>query len=137
VENRIRVLIAKLGLDSHTTGVTVVARALRDAGMEVIFSGLRQTPEMVVQAAIQEDVDVVGMSSLSGAHMRYFPRVVELLREKGAGDKLVIGGGVIPQEEIAELKRLGVAEIFTMGSKTSEIAEYIRSRVAADRAAAE
>ncbi len=123
--NRIRVLIAKLGLDSHTIGVTVVARALRDAGMEVVYSGLKQTPEMVVNSAIQEGVDVVGLSSLSAAHMRHFPRVVELLREKGAGDVLVIGGGVIPEEDAAALKAKGVDEVFTMGAKTSDIVSYI------------
>ncbi len=122
---RLRILIAKLGLDAHTIGVTVLAQALRDAGMEVIYSGLKQTPEMVVQTAIQEDVDVVGLSSLSGAHMRHFPRVVELLREQGAGDKLVIGGGVIPEEDVVELKRGGVAEIFTMGTKTSAVSRYL------------
>jgi methylmalonyl-CoA mutase C-terminal domain/subunit len=122
---RIRVLVGKLGLDTHTIGITVVAQALRDAGMEVIFSGLKQTPEMVVQTAIQEDVDVVALSSLSGAHMTHFPRVVELLREKGAGDKLLIGGGVIPEEEVIELKRIGFSEIFTMGAKTSVISRYI------------
>ena len=122
---KIRVLIAKLGLDTHTIGITVVAQALRDAGMEVVFGGLKQTPEMVVQTAIQEDVDVVGLSSLSGAHMRHFPRVVELLREKGVGDKLVIGGGVIPDDDVAELKRLGFAEIFTMGTETGAICRYL------------
>jgi methylmalonyl-CoA mutase C-terminal domain/subunit len=124
---RIRVLLAKLGLDSHTIGVTVIARALRDAGMEVIYSGLKQTPEMVVATAIQEDVDVVGMSSLSAAHMRHLPRVAELLREQGAGDKLVIAGGVIPEEDTGALKRAGVAEIFTMGTPTDEIVAYIRN----------
>lgn len=132
---RIRVLLAKLGLDSHTIGVTVIAAALRDAGMEVIYSGLKQTPEMIASAAIQEGVDVVGMSSLSAAHMQHFPRVVELLREQGADDVLVIAGGVIPEEDAAELKQLGVAEIFTMGSKTGEIVEYIQ-RWATDREAA-
>jgi methylmalonyl-CoA mutase C-terminal domain/subunit len=126
-EPRVRVLLAKLGLDSHTIGVTVIARALRDAGMEVIYSGLKQTPEMVVATAIQEDVDVVGLSSLSAAHMHHFPRVVELLREQGAGDKLVIAGGVIPDEDAAELRRAGVAEIFTMGTSTDDIVAYIRN----------
>ncbi|MCP4039825.1 MAG: cobalamin B12-binding domain-containing protein [bacterium] len=121
----IRVLVAKLGLDAHTIGVTVLARAMRDAGMEVIYSGLRQTPEMVAQTAIQEDVDVVGLSSLSGAHMKHFPRVVELLREKGAADKLVIGGGVIPAEDVATLKQQGVAEIFTMGTDMSDVVAYL------------
>jgi methylmalonyl-CoA mutase C-terminal domain/subunit len=125
-ERRVRVLLAKLGLDSHTIGVTVIARALRDAGMEVIYSGLKQTPEMVVATAIQEDADVVGLSSLSAAHMQHFPRVVELLRERGAGDKLVIAGGVIPEEDAAALRRAGVREIFTMGTPTDEIVAYIR-----------
>ena len=121
----IRVLVAKLGLDAHTIGVTVVAKAMRDAGMEVIYSGLQQTPEMVAATAIQEDVDVVGLSSLSAAHMRHFPRVVELLREQGASDKLVIGGGVIPEEDAEDLKRGGVAEVFTMGAETGDIVAYI------------
>ena len=125
-ERPIRVLLAKLGLDSHTIGVTVIARALRDAGMEVIYSGLKQTPEMVAATAIQEDVDVVGLSSLSAAHMQHFPRVVELLREQGAGDKLVIAGGVIPAEDAAMLRRVGVSAIFTMGTSTDEIVAYLR-----------
>lgn len=123
----IRVLVAKLGLDSHTIGITVIARALRDAGMEVIYSGLKQTPEMVVNAAIQEGVDVIGISSLSAAHMRHFPRVIELLREKDADSVLVIGGGVIPEEDAAALKAAGVDEIFTMGSKTRDIVNYIEN----------
>ncbi len=122
---KIRVLVAKLGLDAHTIGVTVLARAMRDAGMEVIYSGLRQTPEMVVQTAIQEAVDVVGLSSLSGAHMKHFPRVVDLLRDRGAGDKLVIGGGVIPDEDVVVLKQCGVAEIFTMGTHTGDVLSYL------------
>ena len=126
-EPRVRVLLAKLGLDSHTIGVTVIARALRDAGMEVIYSGLKQTPEMVVATAIQEDVDVVGLSSLSAAHMQHFPRVVELLREQGADDKLVIAGGVIPAEDAEELRRCGVSAIFTMGTSTDDIVAYIRN----------
>ncbi len=125
-ERRIRVLLAKLGLASHTIGVTVIARALRDAGMEVIYSGLKQTPEMVVATAIQEDVDVVGLSSLSAAHMRHFPRVVELLREPGAGDKLVLAGGVIPDEDAAVLRQAGVSRIFTMGARTDDIVAYLR-----------
>ncbi len=123
---RIRVLLAKLGLDAHTIGVNVIAEALRDAGMEVIYSGLKQTPEMVANTAIQEDVDVVGMSSLSAAHMAHFPRVVELLRERGVDDKLVIAGGVIPEEDAADLKARGISEIFTMGTATSAIVEYIQ-----------
>jgi methylmalonyl-CoA mutase C-terminal domain/subunit len=130
----IRVLLAKLGLDTHTIGVTVVAHALRDAGMEVIFTGLKQTPEAVVATAIQEDVDVVGISSLSAAHMRHVPRVVELLREQGAGDKCVIAGGVIPQEDAAQLRAAGVNEIFTMGAGTSAIIEYIRRWCSEQRA---
>jgi methylmalonyl-CoA mutase C-terminal domain/subunit len=122
----IRVLLAKLGLDTHTIGITVIAHALRDAGMEVIFTGLKQSPEMVVATAIQEDVDVIGISSLSAAHMRHVPRVVELLREQGAGDKLVIAGGVIPEEDAARLKSLGIDEIFTMGAPTADVVAYIR-----------
>jgi methylmalonyl-CoA mutase, C-terminal domain len=125
-ERPIRVLLAKLGLDTHTIGITVIAHALRDAGMEVIFTGLKQSPEMVAATAIQEDVDVVGISSLSAAHMRHVPRVVELLREQGAGDKLVVAGGVIPQEDAARLKSLGVHETFTMGAHTDEVVEFIR-----------
>lgn len=127
---RIRVLLAKLGLDAHTIGVNVVAQALRDGGMEVIYTGLRQTPEMVVQAAIQEDVDVVGFSSLSGAQMKFIPEIVRLLRERGADDKLIVGGGVMPDDDIAELERLGVSRVFTMGTPTSEIVEYIHDAVA-------
>ncbi len=130
MKKRIRVLIAKLGLDGHTTGAIVVSRALRDAGMEVIYTGLRQTPEMVVQTAIQEDVDVVGISTLSGAHMKHFPKVLKLLKEKGAEDKLVIGGGVIPQGDREKLEKLGLSRFFKMGTPTSEIVEFIRSRVA-------
>ncbi|MFT5441358.1 MAG: methylmalonyl-CoA mutase C-terminal domain/subunit [Myxococcota bacterium] len=125
MSRKIRVLVAKLGLDAHTIGVTVLARAMRDAGMEVIYSGLRQTPEMVVQAAIQEDVDVVGLSSLSGAHLKHFPKVVSQLRERGADDKLVIAGGVIPEADVAALKSHGVTEIFTMGTKTTDVVAYI------------
>lgn len=132
MSKRIRVLIAKLGLDGHTTGAIVVARALRDAGMEVIYTGLRQTPEMVVRTAIQEDVDVVGISTLSGAHMKHFPKVVQLLKEGGAEDKLVIGGGVIPQEDLDELETLGVSGLFTMGTPTSDIVKFIRNRVATE-----
>lgn len=128
---RIRVLIAKLGLDGHTTGAIVVTRALRDAGMEVIYTGLRQTPEMVVQTAIQEDVDVIGISSLSGAHMKHFPKIIQLLKKEGAEDKLVIGGGVIPRENLKELEMLGVSGLFTMGTPTSEIVEFIRNIVEA------
>ena len=126
-DRKIRVLLAKLGLDSHTVGITVIAGALRDAGMEVIYTGLRQTPDMVVQAAIQEDVDVVGISSLSGAQMQHIPKVLARLREEGADDKLVVVGGVIPDEDAAALKEAGVDEVFTMGARTGDIATYIRA----------
>jgi len=129
MQARIRVLLAKLGLDAHTVGVTVIAHALRDEGMEVIYSGLRQTPEMVVNAAIQESVDVVGMSSLSAAHMHHMPRVVELLHERGADDKLILCGGVIPEEDAEALLAAGVHKVFTMGTPTAEIARSIREWV--------
>ncbi len=125
----IRVLVAKPGLDGHDRGAKVIARALRDAGMEVIYTGLRQTPEQIVAAAIQEDVDVVGMSLLSGAHNYLFPRVVELLKEQGADDILVIGGGVIPDDDIPGLKEAGIAEIFTPGTTTTEMIEFIRNNI--------
>ena len=131
---RTRVLLAKLGLDAHTIGVTVIAQALRDAGMEVIYSGLKQTPEMVAATAIQEDVDVVGLSSLSAAHMSHFPRVVELLSEQGGGDKLVLGGGVIPAEDEAALLAAGMDKIFTMGSETLDIVAFIESWMEEQRA---
>ena len=126
-ERKIRVLLAKLGLDSHTVGVTVIAGALRDAGMEVIYTGLRQTPDMVVQAALQEDVDVIGISSLSGAQMQHIPKVLERLRAEEIDDKLVVVGGVIPDEDALDLKRAGVDEVFTMGARTSDIASFIRN----------
>ncbi|MDD2432273.1 MAG: cobalamin B12-binding domain-containing protein [Clostridia bacterium] len=129
VEKRIRVLVAKPGLDGHDRGAKVIARALRDAGMEVIYTGLRQMPEQIVAAAIQEDVDVVAMSLLSGAHNHLFPKVVELLKEKKATDILVIGGGVIPQEDIPFLKEKGIAEIFTPGTPTGKVVDYIRNKV--------
>jgi len=121
-----RVLLAKPGLDGHDRGVKVVARALRDAGMEVIYLGLHQTPEQIVQAAIEEDVAVVGLSSLAGAHMTTFPKVIELLRERGATDIKVMGGGVIPESDVAELERLGVVRLFTPGTRTSEIVDFVR-----------
>jgi len=121
-----RVLLAKPGLDGHDRGVKVVARALRDAGMEVIYLGLHQTPEQIVQAAIEEDVAVVGLSSLAGAHMTTFPKVIELLRERGATDIKVMGGGVIPDSDVAELERLGVVRLFTPGTRTSEIVDFVR-----------
>ncbi|MBI3327420.1 MAG: cobalamin B12-binding domain-containing protein [Nitrospinae bacterium] len=122
----VRVLVAKPGLDGHDRGAKVLALALRDAGMEVIYTGLRQTPEKIVQAAIQEDVDVVGLSCLSGAHMHLFPRVVELLREQGADNILVLGGGIIPKDDIPKLKERGVAEVFGPGTSTQDIIKYIQ-----------
>jgi methylmalonyl-CoA mutase, C-terminal domain len=125
-EQRIRVLLAKPGLDGHDRGVKVIARALRDAGMEVIYTGLRQTPEMVVSAAVQEDVDAIGLSILSGAHMTLFPRVVDLAREAGLDDVLVFGGGIIPDEDIPRLKAQGVSAVFTPGTRMEEIIDFIR-----------
>ncbi len=125
----IRVLIAKVGLDGHDRGAKVIAQALRDAGMEVIYTGLRQTPEKIVEAAIQEDVQVIGISILSGAHMHLFPPVVEILKKQGASDILVIGGGVIPREDIPYLKQVGIAEIFTSGSSVQEIIDFITNSV--------
>lgn len=129
MERPIRVLVAKPGLDGHDRGAKVIARALRDAGMEVIYTGLRQTPEQIVEAAIQEDVDVVAFSILSGAHNTLFPKITKLLKERGAEDILVIGGGVIPEEDIPFLKEQGIAEIFTPGTPTSEVIEYIKANV--------
>ena len=126
-ENKIRVLVAKAGLDGHDRGAKVIAAALRDAGMEVIYTGLRQTPEMIVEAALQEDVDVIGISILSGAHMTIFPKIKKLMNEKGVDDVLLTGGGIIPKEDIKELEKLGVGEIFTPGASTSAIADYIKS----------
>lgn len=123
---KIRVLIAKVGLDGHEVGAKVVARALADAGMEVIYTGLRQTPEMVVTAAIQEDVDVIGVSILSGAHMTFIPEILRLLKERGANDIAVISGGVIPVEDIATLKELGVREVFPPGSSLKDIVAFVR-----------
>lgn len=121
----VRVLVAKVGLDGHDRGAKVIATALRDAGMEVIYTGLRQTPEMVVNAAMQEDVDAIGISILSGAHMTVFPKVLKLLKEKEMNDVLVTGGGIIPEEDIEKLQALGVGKLFTPGTSTSEIANYI------------
>ncbi|MBV9291524.1 MAG: cobalamin B12-binding domain-containing protein [Frankiales bacterium] len=125
----IRVVIAKPGLDGHDRGAKVVARALRDAGMEVIYTGLHQTPEQVVDAAIQEDAQAVGLSILSGAHMTLFRRVVELMQERGATDIVLFGGGIIPDADIAPLKELGVAEVFTPGTPTGQIVDWVRSHV--------
>jgi methylmalonyl-CoA mutase C-terminal domain/subunit len=124
--DKIRVLVAKAGLDGHDRGAKVIAAALRDAGMEVIYTGLRQTPEMIVEAAIQEDVDVIGISILSGAHMTIFPKIKKLLDEKGLNDVLLTGGGIIPQEDINKLKEMGVGELFTPGASTKNIAVYIK-----------
>ncbi|HWJ03194.1 MAG TPA: methylmalonyl-CoA epimerase [Verrucomicrobiae bacterium] len=126
MNNPIRVLVAKPGLDGHDRGAKVVAQSLRDAGMEVIYTGLRQTPEQIVETALQEDVQVIGLSSLSGAHMQLFPAVVNILREQGAGDIVVLGGGVIPEEDVPYLKECGVAEIFGPGTSTKDIAKFIR-----------
>jgi methylmalonyl-CoA mutase C-terminal domain/subunit len=122
----LRVLLAKLGMDTHTVGITVVAHALREAGMEVIFTGLKQTPEAVANAAVQEDVDVVGISSLSAGHTRSLPRLASLLRQAGAGEKLLVAGGVIPLEDVPLLQAAGYAKVFTMGTDTREIVAYLR-----------
>ncbi len=128
-ERKIRVLVAKPGLDGHDRGAKVIARALRDAGMEVIYTGLRQTPEMIAAAALQEDVDAVGISILSGAHNTLCPRIVNLLRENGMDDTLVLVGGIVPQEDIAKLKSNGVSEIFLPGTSTEDIITFIRQNV--------
>lgn len=128
--SRIRVLLAKPGLDGHDRGVKVIARALRDAGMEVIYTGLRQTPEQVVAAAVQEDVDAIGLSILSGAHMTLFPRVVELAQQEGLDDVIIFGGGIIPDEDIPRLKERGVTEVFTPGARMEDIIEFIRKNAA-------
>jgi methylmalonyl-CoA mutase, C-terminal domain len=127
MSKKIRVLVAKAGLDGHDRGAKVIAAALRDAGMEVIYTGLRQTPEMIVDAAIQEDVDVIGISILSGAHMTILPKILDLMKDKGLNDVLLTGGGIIPEGDIKELKRLGVGEVFTPGTSTTMISEYIRN----------
>ena len=129
MERKIRVLIAKPGLDGHDRGAKVIARALRDAGMEVIYTGIRQTPEQIASAAIQEGVDIVGLSSLSGAHITLFPRVVEVLKQKGAGDIHVFGGGIIPVDDIPVLKKAGIREIFQPGTSTEDIINYIMENV--------
>jgi len=129
----IRILLAKMGLDTHTIGITVLAKGLRDAGFEVIFSGFKQTPEVVVASALQEDVDVVGVSSLSGGHMRYIPHMLELMKEHGIDDKIVLVGGVIPEEDIESLQALGVDRVFTMGSAMEDMVRYIKQAVAQQR----
>ena len=129
----IRVVVAKPGLDGHDRGAKVVARALRDAGMEVVYTGLHQTPEQIVEAAIQEDADAVGLSVLSGAHMTLFAKVVDLLRERDAADIVVFGGGIIPDDDLPELERMGVAKVFTPGAATTEIVEWVRTHVDPNR----
>lgn len=133
MDEKIRVLVAKGGLDGHDRGAKVVAAALRDAGMEVIYTGLRQTPTMIVEAAIQEDVHAIGLSILSGAHMNLFSRVIELMKEKELNDVLIFGGGIIPDEDIKKLKELGVGEIFTPGAPTTEIIDFLKKWVAEHR----
>jgi methylmalonyl-CoA mutase C-terminal domain/subunit len=128
-ERKIRVLIAKPGLDSHDRGAKVVARALRDAGMEIIYTGLRQTPEQIVETALQEDVDVIGLSILSGAHKTLFPRIMELLKKKGLTDVTVFAGGIIPEEDVAEMKKLGIKEVFGPGTPTELIIKYVSENV--------
>ncbi len=125
-ERKIRVLIAKPGLDSHDRGAKIVARALRDAGMEIIYTGLRQTPEQIVETALQEDVNVIGLSILSGAHKVLFPKIMELIREKGMDDVLVFAGGIIPQEDIRDLKRIGIKEVFGPGTPTGTLVEFVQ-----------
>jgi methylmalonyl-CoA mutase C-terminal domain/subunit len=132
---RIRVVVAKPGLDGHDRGAKVVARALRDAGMEVIYTGLHQTPEQIVATAIQEDADAIGLSVLSGAHMTLFKRLMTLLREQGADDVVVLGGGIIPEDDIPQLKELGVAEVFTPGATTRDIVSWIHEHVQATASA--
>jgi len=129
----IRVLVAKCGLDGHDRGAKVIATALRDSGMEVIYTGLRQTPEMVVNAALQEDVDAIGVSILSGAHMTVFPKIIDLMKKKGMNDVLLTGGGIIPEEDMKQLNEMGVGKLFAPGTTTTDIAEYIRSFVKENR----
>ena len=129
MDKKIRVLVAKAGLDGHDRGAKVIAAALRDAGMEVIYTGLRQTAEMIVEAAVQEDVDVIGISILSGAHMTIFPKIKELMDKNGLDDVLLTGGGIIPEEDINSLKKLGIGELFTPGATTTAIAAYIKDWV--------
>jgi methylmalonyl-CoA mutase C-terminal domain/subunit len=129
MNRKIRILLAKPGLDGHDRGVKVIAAAFRDAGFEVIYTGLRQTAEMIVEAAIQEDVDAIGMSILSGAHMTLFPRVLELLKEKGAEHILLFGGGIIPQEDMVKLERMGVGKLFTPGATTAETIDYVKKAI--------
>jgi len=135
-DRKIRILTAKVGLDGHDRGIKVISRALRDAGIEVIYTGLHQTPEMVVEAAIQEDVDGVGISILSGAHMTLFPEVVRLLRERDAGDIVVFGGGIVPEADIPKLREIGVDKVFTPGTSLDEVVAWVRERFGTPAAAA-
>jgi methylmalonyl-CoA mutase C-terminal domain/subunit len=134
-QRKIRVVVAKPGLDGHDRGAKIIARALRDAGMEVIYTGLHQTPEQIVETVLQEDADAVGLSILSGAHMTLVPRILELLKEEGADDVVVTAGGTIPSDDVDELKRLGVAEVFTPGASTQQAVDFIREAVARKNAA--
>jgi len=129
MKDKIRILISKVGLDGHDVGAKLVARALRDAGMEVVYAGLRRTPEEIVNIAIQEDVDAIGISILSGAHMAFFPLILKLLKEKEASEIMLFGGGVIPLSDVKELKRLGVRELFRAGTNTSEIVDFVRQEI--------
>jgi methylmalonyl-CoA mutase C-terminal domain/subunit len=128
-EKRLRIVVAKPGLDGHDRGAKIIARALRDGGFEVIYTGLHQTPEMIAETAVQEDADAVGLSILSGAHLTLFPEVIKLLREKGAGDVAVFGGGIIPDDDVGKLKDLGVRQIFTPGASTEDIVKWVRENV--------
>jgi len=132
MNKKIRILIAKPGLDGHDRGAKIVARALRDAGMEVIYTGLHQTPEMIVSAAIQEDVDGIGLSVLSGAHLTHFSKVIELMKKKGINDRLLFGGGIIPPEDVEKLNRMGVGKIFSTGTKTDDIVKYLHKIIKID-----
>ena len=133
MQRPIRVLVAKVGLDGHDRGAKVIATSLKDAGMEVIYTGLRQTPEMVVNTALQEDVDAIGVSILSGAHMTVFPKIIQLMKDKNMNDVLLTGGGIIPEDDMTELKNMGVGELFAPGTPTTTIAEYIRATVKVNR----
>jgi methylmalonyl-CoA mutase C-terminal domain/subunit len=128
-EKRLRIVVAKPGLDGHDRGAKIIARALRDGGFEVIYTGLHQTPEMIAETAVQEDADAVGLSVLSGAHLTLFPEVIKLLKEKGAGDVAVFGGGIIPDDDVGKLKNLGVKQIFTPGASTEDIVRWVRENV--------
>lgn len=133
IRRPLRVLVAKVGLDGHDRGAKVIATSLRDAGMEVIYTGLRQTPEMVVNAALQEDVDAIGVSILSGAHMTVFPKIISIMKEKGMNDVLLTGGGIIPEDDMTRLQEMGVGKLFAPGASTSSIADYIREWVTTHR----